>query len=135
MSISVVRLGTPRKSNEGLRMGTVRRPPRGVPKADFAKRNFYDVWLPTLSPSEPLVKEAMSTHHDSDVKHRERIWRDFERKFRAEMKRPDAAHLLDLLAALSQQTNFAIGCYCEDENLCHRSVLRKLLAERGAKIG
>lgn len=133
MAISIVRLGTPRKPHEGLRIGTVHRPPRGVPKADFAKRNFYDVWLPTLSPSEPLIHEAMATH-DPHAAHPERTWKIFERKFRAEMKRPDAAHLLDTLAALSHQTNFAIGCYCEDESLCHRSVLRKLLAERGAKI-
>ena len=134
MPVAIVRLGTPRKPKEGLRIGTVHRPPRGVPKADFAKRDFYDVWLPTLAPSEPLVKEALSTHHDPDVKHRERTWRDFERKYRAEMKRPDPAHLLDTLAALSHQTNFSVGCYCEDENLCHRSILRKLLAERGAKV-
>ncbi len=133
MAITVLRLGTPRKPHEGLRLGTVRRPPRGVPKADFARRDFYDVWLPTLAPSEPLVREAMATH-DPQSEHPERAWKSFERKYRAEMKRTDAAHLLDLLAALSHQTNFSLGCYCADENLCHRSILRKLLAERGAKI-
>jgi uncharacterized protein YeaO (DUF488 family) len=133
MAIAIVRLGTPRKRAEGLRLGTVRRPPRGVPKADFAKRDFYDVWLPTLSPSEPLLKQAMSTH-DSHAVHPERTWRDFERQFRAEMKRPDAAHLLDTLAALSHQTSFSLGCYCADESLCHRSILRRLLAERGASL-
>ena len=128
---SIVRLGTPRKPDEGLRLGTVRRPPRGVPKADFAKRDFYDVWLPTLAPSEPLLKAAMATH---SMEHPERAWKAFERKYRAEMKRPDALHLLDTLAALSHQTNFSLGCYCAEENLCHRSILRKLLAERGAEI-
>jgi uncharacterized protein YeaO (DUF488 family) len=131
--ITIVRLGTPRKPNEGLRLGTVRRPPRGVPKADFARRDFYDVWLPTLSPSEPLLKQAMATHHE-DPASAARDWKVFERKFRAEMKHPDPAHLLDLLAALSHQTHFSMGCYCADENLCHRSILRKLLAERGAKV-
>ncbi len=127
MAISVVRLGTARKSNEGLRIGTVRRPPRGVPKAQFAKLNYYDVWLPLLSPPQDLVSFAL---HAPD----ERAWKTFERKFRAEMKQPDASRVLDLLAALSHQTNFAIGCYCEDENRCHRSVLRKLLEDRGAEV-
>jgi uncharacterized protein YeaO (DUF488 family) len=133
MPITIVRLGTPRQRDEGLRLGTVRRPPRGVPKADFAKRDFYDVWLPTLSPSEPLLKDALSTH-DPHAERPDRAWKAFERKFRAEMKRPEAAHLLDTLAALSHQANFSLGCYCADENLCHRSILRKLLAERGAKM-
>jgi uncharacterized protein YeaO (DUF488 family) len=133
MPISIVRLGAPRKPGEGLRLGTVRRPPRGVPRADFAKRGFYDVWLPTLSPSEPLLKEALTTH-SPDSPHPERAWKSFERRFRAEMKRPDAAHLLDTLAALSRQTSFSLGCYCADENLCHRSILRELLAERGADL-
>jgi uncharacterized protein YeaO (DUF488 family) len=133
MPITIVRLGTPRQRDEGLRLGTVRRPPRGVPKADFSKRDFYDVWLPTLSPSEPLLKDALSTH-DPHAEHPERAWKAFERRFRTEMKQPDAAHLLDTLAALSHQTNFSLGCYCADENLCHRSILRKLLAERGAKM-
>jgi uncharacterized protein YeaO (DUF488 family) len=128
MAISVVQLGSPRKANEGLRLGTVRRPPRGVPKSQFAKRDYYDVWLPILSPTPELVTLAL---HAPD----EKTWKTFERKFRAEMKQHDASHVLDLLAALSHQTNFAIGCYCEDETRCHRSVLRALLEERGAKVG
>jgi len=127
MAISIVRLGSSRQENEGLRVGTVRRPPRGVPKNQFAKRDFYDVWLPTLSPSAELVSAAQRSKD-------ERSWKAFERKFRAEMKQPDAARLLDLLAALSHQTNFAIGCYCENEQHCHRSILRQLLSERGAEI-
>jgi uncharacterized protein YeaO (DUF488 family) len=128
MPISVVRLGTPRKTGEGLRLGTVRRPPRGVPKAEFAKRDFYDVWLPDLAPSQELVSEIQ--HSSGDAK----AWRAFERKYRAEMKQPGAGRLLDLLAALSQQTSFSVGCYCEREKRCHRSILRKLLAERGAEF-
>lgn len=127
MPIAVLRLGSPRQSNEGLRLGTVRRPPRGVPKKEFAKRNFYDAWLPMLSPSPELVALAL---HSED----ERSWKTFERKFRAEMKNPDASRLLDFLAALSHQTNFSVGCYCEDESRCHRSVLKKLLEERGAEL-
>lgn len=127
MAIAVVRLGSPRKPKEGLRVGTVRRPPRGVPKTEFARRDYYDVWLPALSPSQDLVNFALRAKD-------QRAWNTFERKFRAEMKSPDAARLLDLLAALSHQTNFAIGCYCENEERCHRSVLWKLLAERGAEI-
>jgi uncharacterized protein YeaO (DUF488 family) len=127
MAITVLRLGSPRKPHEGLRLGTVRRPPRGVPKAQFAKQNYYDVWLPNLSPSQPLVTAALNAKSD-------REWQAFERKFRAEMKKPEAAHVLDMLAALSHQTNFSLGCYCENEDRCHRSVLRKLLAERGADI-
>lgn len=128
MAIRVVRLGTPRTSTEGLRIGTVRRPPRGVPKSEFAKRDFYDVWLPDLAPSQELVSFALS-HQDA------RSWKTFERKYRGEMKAPAAARLLDLLAALSHQTNFAVGCYCENEDRCHRSILRTLLVERGAAIG
>ncbi len=127
MAIRVVRLGSPRGRGEGLRLGTVRRPPRGVPKAEFASRDFYDVWLPDLAPSEGLVKAARSA---SD----ERAWRAFERRYRAEMTAPHAARLLDLLAALSRQTDLAVGCYCAEEARCHRSVLRALLAERGAEI-
>jgi uncharacterized protein YeaO (DUF488 family) len=127
VSISVVRLGSSRERNEGLRLGTVRRPPRGVPKTEFAKRDFYDVWLPALSPSQELVTFALKAQ---DAK----SWKTFERKFRAEMKEPDAARLLDLLAALSHQTNFSVGCYCENEDRCHRSILRALLAERGASL-
>ena len=128
MAITILRLGTPRKPKEGLRLGTVRRPPRGVPKADFAKRDFYDVWLPTLSPSAELV--GFAQHSEGD----ERFWKVFERRFCAEMKRPEASHLLDLLTALSHQTNFSLGCYCAEEGRCHRSILRKLLDERGAEF-
>ena len=127
MSISIVRLGTPRKRGEGLRIGTVRRPPRGVPKADFAKRDYYDVWFPNLSPSAELVQEALAA---KDPK----AWAVFTRKFRHEMSAPDRSRELDVLAALSHQTNLSVGCYCEDESRCHRSVLRELLAERGADV-
>jgi uncharacterized protein YeaO (DUF488 family) len=127
MAIRVVRLGSPRAPGEGLRVGTVRRPPRGVPKAEHASRDFYDVWLPDLAPSDGLVKEAQ---HAAD----DRAWRRFAQRYRAEMKRPEAARLLRLLAALSQQTNLSVGCYCEDEARCHRSVLKSLLREHGAKL-
>ncbi|HUR87846.1 MAG TPA: DUF488 family protein [Ramlibacter sp.] len=127
MAIRIVRLGTPRATGEGLRLGTVRRPPRGVPKSEFAKRDFYDTWLPNLSPSVPLMHEAQAATTDKQ-------WSAFKRKFTAEMKQPEASHLLDLLAALSHDTPLAIGCYCEDENHCHRSVLRELLVQRGAKV-
>jgi uncharacterized protein YeaO (DUF488 family) len=127
MSIRIVRLGTPRTPGEGLRLGTVRRPPRGVPRQEFGKRDFYDTWLPSLAPSAPLVAEARAAH---DAK----SWSSFKRKFRAEMRQPDASRTLDLLAALSHQTSFSLGCYCEDESRCHRSVLRELLAQRGALI-
>ena len=127
MPVAVLRLGSPRKRDEGLRIGTVRRPPRGVPKTQFAELDFYDVWLPNLAPSQELVTFAQ---HSLDQK----SWKVFERKFRAEMNKPDAARVLDLLAALSRQVNFSIGCYCENEERCHRSILRKLLAERGAEL-
>ena len=127
MAIRIVRLGTPRAAHEGLRLGTVRRPPRGVPKSEFAKRDFYDTWLPNLAPSAPLMAEGQAARTDKE-------WAAFKRKFNSEMKEPEASHLLDFLAALSHQTSFAIGCYCEDENHCHRSVLRELLAQRGADI-
>lgn len=127
MAIRVVRLGTPRKPGEGLRIGTVRRPPRGVPKAEFAARDFYDVWLPEAAPSEELVKQAQAAASDKD-------WTTFKRKYRAEMNQPEKARLMDLLVALSRQADFSVGCYCEDESRCHRSVLRELLAERGAEI-
>jgi uncharacterized protein YeaO (DUF488 family) len=127
LPVAVLKLGSPRKPNEGLRLGTVRKPPRGVPKSQFAKLDFYDVWLPNLSPSLELVKVAQSSQD-------ERSWKAFERKFRAEMNVPDAARLLDLLAALSRQTNFSLGCYCENEERCHRSILKKLLTERGAEF-
>ena len=127
MTIRIVRLGSRREKNEGLRIGTVRRPPRGVRKADYASKNIYDVWFPNLSPSESLLKEALSQTDD-------RSWKAFKRKFLAEMKLPGANRDLDLLAALSHQTNFAIGCYCKDESRCHRSLLRELLKQRGAKV-
>lgn len=127
MPIAVLRLGSPRKPNEGLRLGTVRRPPRGVPKTQFAKLDYYDVWLPNLSPSPELVAFAQESRDD-------RSWKTFERKFRAEMNQPDAARVLDLLAALSRQTNFSIGCYCANEERCHRSILKRLLAKRGAEF-
>jgi uncharacterized protein YeaO (DUF488 family) len=127
MAIRVVRLGSPRTPGEGLRLGTVRRPPRGVPKAEHASRDFYDVWLPDLAPSEGLVKEAL---HAAD----ERAWRGFAKRYRAEMKRPEATRLLGLLAALSHQTNLSVGCYCAEEARCHRSVLKALLLERGANL-
>ncbi len=127
MAIRVVRLGSPRHSNEGLRIGTVRRPPRGVRKCDYAAKNFYDLWFPNLSPSAPLLK---STSPLTD----EKSWAKFKRRFLAEMAQPQAKRDLDLLAALSHQTDFAIGCYCEDESRCHRSILRTLLEQRGADI-
>lgn len=128
MAIRIVRLGTPRAPGEGLRLGTVRRPPRGVPKEEFASRDFYDVWLPNLSPTPELVAQGLAVDDDKE-------WATFRRKFAAEMKKPDASHLLDMLAALSHQTNLAVGCYCEDESRCHRSILRELLQDRGARIG
>jgi uncharacterized protein YeaO (DUF488 family) len=127
MAIRIVRLGTPRAPGEGLRLGTVRRPPRGVPKSEFAKRDFYDTWLPNLAPSAPLMAQGQAAKTDKE-------WTAFKRKFSAEMKAPEATHLLDMLAALSHQTSFSLGCYCEDENHCHRSVLRELLTQRGAEI-
>ena len=127
MAIRVVRLGSPRTPGEGLRLGTVRRPPRGVPKAEHASRDFYDVWLPDLAPSEALVKEALRIAD-------ERAWAGFQRRYRAEMKRPEAARLLSLLAALSHQTHLSVGCYCEEEARCHRSVLKALLLEHGADL-
>src|SRR5215813_6598150 len=127
MPIRIVRLGSPRTPGEGLRLGTVRRPLRGVPKSQFAKRDFYDVWLPALSPGAKLVAFAQKAETDA-------AWKTFERKFRSEMNQPGAARLLDLLAALSQETNFSLGCYCVDERHCHRSTLRALLAARGAQF-
>jgi uncharacterized protein YeaO (DUF488 family) len=127
MTLRVVRLGSPRHPQEGLRLGTVRRPPRGVPKAEFAQRNFYDVWLPTLAPTEALLKAGQSA---DDA----RSWARFKRGYLAEMKAPDASKVLDLIAALSHRTNLSVGCYCADESRCHRSLLRQLLAARGAQI-
>lgn len=128
MPIRVVRLGDPRLPDEGLRIGTVRRPPRGVPKAEFASRDFYDVWSPEVAPSEELLKQGQAATDDAAR------WRTFTRRYRAEMKQPDKAHLVDLLAALSHTTSFSIGCYCVSEERCHRSILRELLLERGARI-
>jgi uncharacterized protein YeaO (DUF488 family) len=127
MSIRIVRLGTPRAKNEGLRVGTVRRPPRGVPKARFAKEDWYDVWFPTLAPSVETMKLGQQATTDAG-------WAAFARRYRAEMSEPDAKHALELLAALSRDTDLSVGCYCEDERRCHRSILRKLLVEHGAKV-
>jgi uncharacterized protein YeaO (DUF488 family) len=130
MSIRIVRLGTPRAPGEGLRVGTVRRPPRGVPKTEFASQDWYDVWYPNLAPSVEAMKEAQEAHKTQSATQ----WNAFVRKFKSEMAEPDASRSLDLLAALSHGAALAVGCYCEDESRCHRSVLRSLLAERGAKI-
>lgn len=127
MAIRVVRLGTPRLEGEGLRIGTVRRPPRGVRKEEIAARDFYDVWFPNLAPSEALLKERL-THGD------DKAWKTFMRRFLAEMKAPEPSRDLDLLAALSHKADFSIGCYCENEERCHRSLLRRLLEARGAAI-
>lgn len=127
MSIRVLRLGSPRSSGEGLRLGTVRRPPRGVPKSEIATRDFYDIWLPILAPSVELL--GLGQQADD-----ERSWRKFERKFRAEMKQTDAARVLDLLAGLSRHVSFSLGCYCQSEERCHRSILTQLLAVRGAQL-
>ena len=125
--IRIVRLGSPRIKNEGPRLGTVRRPPRGVPKSEHASRDFYDVWLPELAPSDALVAKGLAATTD-------REWAAFVKRYRAEMKRPAAARLLDLLAAMSKTTDFSAGCYCENEARCHRSVLRELLREHGANV-
>jgi uncharacterized protein YeaO (DUF488 family) len=127
MSIRIVRLGSPRAPQEGLRLGTVRRPPRGVPKTEFASGDWYDVWYPNLAPSAELVKEAQGAATPAQ-------WKAFARKYRAEMATPENARTLELLAALSRQTSFSVGCYCEDEARCHRSLLRELLTEKGAAI-
>jgi uncharacterized protein YeaO (DUF488 family) len=127
MAVRIVQLGSPRASNEGLRIGTVRRPPRGIPKGEYVSRNYYDVWLPNLAPSEELLKAGRSAKDET-------TWRSFVKRYRSEMSRPEASRVLDLLAALSHQANFSVGCYCNDEQHCHRSVLRQLLAERGAVL-
>ncbi|HXZ92047.1 MAG TPA: DUF488 family protein [Burkholderiales bacterium] len=127
MAIRIVRLGTARDTGEGTRIGTVRRPPRGVPKSKFASENWYDVWFPTLAPSVPTMHAAQRAQS-------EREWNAFRKKYRAEMSRPDPSRALDVLVALSHHSNFSVGCYCEDEARCHRSVLRELLAERGAEL-
>jgi len=125
MPIRIVRLGTPRAKNEGLRIGTVRRPPRGVPKEKFASEDWYDVWFPNLAPSLETMKQAQAAETPAQ-------WNAFVRKYRAEMATPENSHTIALLAALSQQTDFSVGCYCEDESHCHRSILRELLAAQGA---
>lgn len=127
MSIRIVQLGSPRAAGEGTRIGTVRRPPRGVPKTEFAKRDYYDVWLPILSPSAELMAQGKEAASEGE-------WNAFVRKFRAEMNDGDASKVLDLLAVLSQGTHFSIGCYCDDESRCHRGILRQLLTERGAAL-
>ena len=128
MSVHIVRLGTKRTRNEGIRIGTVRRPPRGVPKSEYSAQDWYDVWFPNLSPSPETVKLAQAAKTDSE-------WKAFFKKFRSEMSTPENSRTLDLLAALSHEANFSVGCYCADENHCHRSILRALLLERGAKVG
>ena len=128
MAVRVVRLGTPRKGGEGLRLGTVRRSPRGVKKEDFARRDYYDLWLPALSPSQAVVSRAMSQAW-TDAR-----WKKFERDYRREMAAPAPKQLVALLAALSHHADFSVGCYCEREDRCHRSVLKVLLEEHGAKI-
>ena len=127
MSVRIVRLGSPRAAGEGTRIGTVRRPPRGVAKTAFSKQDWYDVWFPNLAPSLETMKLGLSASSDAE-------WRAFTKKYRAEMNEPGPKHDLDLLAALSQSTSFAVGCYCEDERRCHRSILRELLIEHGAKV-
>ena len=127
MAVRIVRLGAARARGEGLRIGTVRHPPRGVPKEQHASQNWYDVWLPELAPSAPLVKIAQAAQADG-------AWARFVTRYRAEMAAPEKAHLLRLLAALSHESDFSVGCYCENEARCHRSVLRRLLEEHGAEI-
>ena len=128
MAVRIVQLGSAKIVDEGTRIGTVRRPPRGVPKAEFASQNWYDVWFPNLAPSLETMKFAHEVKTPAQ-------WAAFIRKYRAEMARPDNAHAIELLAILSHQTNFSVGCYCENEAHCHRSVLRALLIEKGAKLG
>ncbi|WP_038210446.1 DUF488 domain-containing protein [Xenophilus azovorans] len=127
MSLRIVRLGSPRAEGEGLRIGTVRRPPRGVPKSEFASGDWYDVWFPELAPSAETVKQAQAAQTPAE-------WKAFQRRYRSEMNEAHASHSLDLLAALSHRSALSVGCYCENEAHCHRSVLRELLAERGADI-
>lgn len=128
MSLRVVRLGTPRHTDEGLRLGTVRRPPRGVPRSEFANRDYYDVWVPDLAPSAKLLAWVTSQPITAAR------WTRFTREYRKEMRTPSTQRLISLLAALSSHTNFSVGCYCEDESRCHRSVLRTLLVDAGARI-
>ncbi len=129
MAVRIVRLGTPRHAGEGLRIGTVRRPPRGVPKTEFARRDYYDVWYPNLAPSDAVVKMGLQAQRGDDA-----AWKRFASAYRKEMATPERKHDLALLAAMSQATDFAVGCYCEDEARCHRSLLRELLREAGAKL-
>ncbi len=127
MPLRIVRLGTPRSAGEGTRIGTVRRPPRGVPKAEFASRDYYDVWYPLLSPSADLMTQGQQAQTDKE-------WEAFVKQFRKELAQPEASRTLDLLAALSHHSAMSVGCYCEDEARCHRSVLRAELLERGASV-
>jgi len=127
MAVRIVRLGTERVPGEGIRIGTVRRPPRGVPKTEYASQNWYDVWFPNLAPSPEAIKLGQSAKTEDE-------WKVFLRKYRAEMATPEKSRTLDLLAALSHESEFSVGCYCADERRCHRSVLRALLLERGAKV-
>ena len=127
MTIRVVRLGSPRLAEEGIRIGTVRRPPRGVPKSEFSSQNWYDVWFPNLAPSVETMKIGQGANTPAQ-------WSAFVRKYRSEMATPEASHALELLAALSHHTNLSVGCYCADEVHCHRSVLRELLVQKGARI-
>jgi uncharacterized protein YeaO (DUF488 family) len=127
MTVRIVRLGVPRSPDEGLRIGTVRRPPRGVPKSQYAAQNWYDVWFPELAPSAPTVKLALAART-------QRQWDAFAKRYRAELAAPEKTRILRLLAALSRQANFSVGCYCTDETRCHRSVLRALLKEQGAHL-
>jgi len=127
MAIRIVRLGTERLAGEGVRLGTVRRPPRGVLKTEYASKNFYDVWLPVLAPSAASVEQALTARSERD-------WNRFVRKYRREMAATSGSAVLDTLAALSHQADFSVGCYCADESRCHRSVLRELLIERGAEV-
>ena len=127
MVVRVIRLGSPREEGEGTRIGTVRRPPRGVPKSEFASRNWYDVWFPNLAPSLETMKLGQAANTPAQ-------WAAFTRKYRAEMTTPENSHAIELLATLSQQSNFSVGCYCENEAHCHRSILRELLTEKGAKL-
>ena len=128
MPVRVVRLGTRREPGEGLRIGAVRRPPRGVRKADYARRDYFDVWLPELAPSAPLVSFALSEPFTA------KRWAAYERRYLREMRQPVAQRLIALLAALSRRTDFSVGCYCEDESRCHRSLLKRLFRERGARL-
>jgi uncharacterized protein YeaO (DUF488 family) len=127
MTVRIVRLGTPRIEGEGVRIGTVRRPPRGVPKNEFASRNYYDVWFPTLAPSLATMKLGLGAKTDAQ-------WARFAKKYKAEMAKPVASRAMEVFAMLSRDSNFSVGCYCEDENRCHRSLLRRLLVEKGAKL-